>query len=356
MAKFEQKTIRDSLLGMVADHMLQGKIVCGITHQVGCEFVASLAAYREEGLRLYPEVYLLGPSSDDLLNLLSPGSPQIRLGAVPIEGSTTAVSRATAATSLKTCASLAIDGWAIFVRRETSSFEYGLFRPAAAPYSASAEETLTASDVPAVLFRNCAEHTVEIINSVGERLEISLTTATPSISSASGQIVTFSRVVCADLEEVAREQVVGYVSRILTESLRSSHGALLAVAPVGEVQLPEAFSDGVILAQPIPLARAALSAIRDQSGGAVSLLRSYEALLRGMIASDGVTILSTDGSIRAFRVFLHSPANRPTPQPAQTAGGARTRAFELLRGYVGSPLRAALFRSEDGRMEVVVTT
>lgn len=356
MGKFEQKTIRDPLLGMVTDHLQQGHISCGITCQVGCELVALLAAYREEDRRLYPEVYLFGGSADEFLNVLSPGAQRISLGSIQIE-EFSATSRKVAAHALKSCAALAIDGWAIFVCRAATAFDYGLFRPATEPYSGGAEETLLSSEVAAAIFRNCAEKTVEIINSAGSRLEISLTTATPAVSSSSTHIVEFAKAACIDVEPSSREQVVGYLTRVLTETLRLSHGALLAIVPAGEVRLPPGFADGIVLTEPIALAKATEEAIRLKSGEAVSLLRSYEALLRGMIMSDGVTILGTDCSIRAFRVFVAaSGPGKEGSEAVRPDGGARTRAFAVLRGHTGSKLRAALMRSEDGKTEIVVSS
>jgi hypothetical protein len=69
---FEQRTIREALLGMVANHLNGGAITCGLTQQVGCELVALLSAYREEERRLFPQVYLIGPSESDLLRALAP--------------------------------------------------------------------------------------------------------------------------------------------------------------------------------------------------------------------------------------------------------------------------------------------
>src|SRR5271170_4077254 len=43
---FEQTTIRGTLLSVVVDHLMKGKITCSHTHQVGCELVALLSAYR----------------------------------------------------------------------------------------------------------------------------------------------------------------------------------------------------------------------------------------------------------------------------------------------------------------------
>jgi hypothetical protein len=76
---FEQTTLRVPLLDLVVDHLMKGKITCPHTHQVGCELVALLSAYREEDRRLFPEVYLLAPDEGDLLPVLAPGSRRCRL-------------------------------------------------------------------------------------------------------------------------------------------------------------------------------------------------------------------------------------------------------------------------------------
>src|SRR5260370_25332201 len=110
---FEQKTIRDPLLGMVADHFGKGQINCGVTHQVGCELVALLSAYREEERRLFPQVYLFGPSEADLIRAIAPGIPVLMICGTEDEHG---FPRRTAVAALKTCASLAIDGWCVFIR------------------------------------------------------------------------------------------------------------------------------------------------------------------------------------------------------------------------------------------------
>lgn len=348
---FEQRTIRESLLGMVVAHLGKGHINCGVTHQVGCELVALLSAYREEDTRLFPEVYLLGPAEDDLLPALAPGTSVLPIGEEQVATDPQATARKVAVACLKICAALAIEGWCIYLRREVSRYTYGLFRPAAETYAAGAEATLPTSGLPAALLRNSAENTVEIINSAGERLEISLTTATPSKSATSGQIVAFAQVACAAVAEAQRERAMAYLGRLLTDHLRTSHGALLGVVPFHKKVDKGKFSDGVILTEPIPLIATMLTAAAERSASAAGLLRSQESLLRGMIASDGVTIFGTDGSIKAFRVFVHPPARRSGQ--GQVTGGARSRAFEVLRAYVPKILSGALFRSQDGRTEVV---
>ena len=211
-----------------------------------------------------------------------------------------------------------------------------------------------ASKLPVGLFRHSAENTVEIITGNGSRLEISLTTAMPSSQPMSGLVFEFATVACSEVPEEDREQATGYLARTLTDLLRVSHGALLAIAPSKKKLDKEKLSDGVILPEPIPLIQTMLGAIRGKAATEASKLRSEESLLRGMITTDGVTVFGTDGSIRAFRVFVRPDGNRGQGGPLGNAGGARSRAFAVLRGYVGKSLRAALFRSQDGRMEVAV--
>ena len=247
---FEQKTIRDSLLGIVADHLGKGEINWGLTQQVGCELVSLLSSYREEDRRLFPQVYLFGPSQAELIRALAPGIPVLAIGE---HEDAAGGPRRVAVAALKTCASLALDGWCVYIRRHDHTFSFGLFRPAAETYSAGPAVTLAASGLPAALLRHSAENTVEIINSVGGRLEISLTTAAPSQRAMSGQILEFSRAACSDVVEDARGQAVNYLGNVLTEFLRGSHGTLLAAAPCAKGLDPKKFSDGVLLREPIRL-------------------------------------------------------------------------------------------------------
>ena len=67
---------------------------------------------------------------------------------------------------------------------------------------------------------------------------------------------------------------------------------------------------------------------------------------------DGVTVFATDGTVRAYGCFLREPG---TGVPsAQVVGGARRRAYGVLRSHVGSELVAALYRSQDGAADCVV--
>jgi len=352
---FNQTTIRTHLLSVVVDHLMKGGITCAYTHQLGCELVALLSAYREEERHLFPEVYVIAATEGDPLRIIAPGVTPLSIGKIEIDKDFEAGAREAARAILKNCASLAIDGWAIYIHRDQDGFSYGLFYSSPQSYSVGAAAVLVNSSLPAVILRNSAENTVEIANSTGMRLEISLTTATPSNRSMSSQIMEFAQAACQDVPGDDREQASAYLNRLLTDFLRASHGALLAVAPITASLESEHFSGGVVFDVPVPLVTLMLSAVKEQSATAESMLRSHESLLRGMIMSDGITVLGADGSMRAFRVLVNIGGEKADKGKIK-AGGARTRAFDVLKRYLNEPFTAILFRSQDGRTNLEIKT
>ena len=81
----------------------------------------------------------------------------------------------------------------------------------------------------------------------------------------------------------------------------------------------------------------------------VSRLQAASELVSGFVHSDGITILTAGGKVLGYRGFIRSEAQSQTP-----TGGARTRAFTALTAMVGNELKAAFYRSQDGRMELKV--
>jgi len=68
-----------------------------------------------------------------------------------------------------------------------------------------------------------------------------------------------------------------------------------------------------------------------------------------MIASDGVVIFGTDGSLLGYRVFLRPTEDEKKSLPDR--GGGRRRTYALMKQRLGADLKAALFRSQDGDTE-----
>jgi hypothetical protein len=142
------------------------------------------------------------------------------------------------------------------------------------------------------------------------------------------------------------EAVWTFYRRVLLESLRQSHGSLLAVVRAG-APVPGELQDAQRLDAPIDVAGLVELTLAGDAGARVTL-QGVAGLLLGMLGSDGVTLVSSAGAVLGFNGFL-----RPAGQ-ARVPGGARQRAWLALRALVGTELVAALTRSQDGEAEVAV--
>lgn len=147
-----------------------------------------------------------------------------------------------------------------------------------------------------------------------------------------------------------RTKVEPYFVRLLLDTLQRCHGTLLgAHVPPGHGQAPEPLSDGVRLAAPLDLAAAHRAAVESDNAQALASLQALEALLAGMVASDGVVVFGTNGTVLGYRIFL-----RPTEEEKKglpDKGGGRRRTYALMQQRLGPLLKAALFRSQDGETE-----
>jgi hypothetical protein len=126
-------SIRESLQGALSDFVRSAGFSCIHLEALIREFVGLLAAYREEGILLFPEVFVFG--SNECLAALAPGSYQITLGSPALQGESAEV-------ILKNCATLAVHGWGVFVVKEEGALRYGLFRSMRHSLATAAEESM----------------------------------------------------------------------------------------------------------------------------------------------------------------------------------------------------------------------
>src|SRR5262249_13653102 len=133
------------------------------------ELVGRLAAYREEGSPLFPEVFVF--ESQDGLTALAPGVFQLIAGTAPLAADS-------AAEILKSCAPLATAGWAIFVVKDGEFIRYGLFRSARHSFATPAEESMQdlGKQAPVILIRNRGHMTVELSSTVEGCFTVALRT------------------------------------------------------------------------------------------------------------------------------------------------------------------------------------
>lgn len=340
----EAFSIRTILHGFLHEFVESSGFKCVDTENLIRDIVSLLASYREEDVPLFPDVYVLSNPND--LRTLAPSVGSLKLGQLsPDEG--------TAGKILKTAAGLADGGWAIYVaKRDEHCFEYGVFRSQRHSFATSAEEVMRdlGESSPVVVLRNRGHLTVEICNTKAESSTVSLTSATPSSSTFAKDVDELVQAASLDVKPENVDQFSAYLSRVLTGLLQKCHGALIAVLDNPGDQNRTRMRDGVWLHPELDLPKCHAEAIAVGTAETLADLQAVESLFAGMINSDGVVVLGTNGTIRAFRVFLTPTATEK--RKIEDKGGGRRRTFSLMKLRVQEGLlRAAFFRSQDGVTE-----
>jgi hypothetical protein len=338
------ETIRKGLIGTLTDFAHDA----GFQSQVNLivELVYKLAEYREEDVLFFPSVYLVKRADDsDTLSIIAPAAERIFLRSVDIADYG-------GGRILKDSAALADGGWSIYIDVSEPVVRYGLFRSEFLPISLSSADRMADPDSvsgSALLIRNCAQNSVELMASDGKRMEIGLTAARPSNVSVSEAFMKLAVEVTRSVAEPNRIAATKYIQRLITQICQRCHGTMIVVIPYGSSVVPDTFRDGVVLEEPVDLLGAFQQLSGETTAATLARLFAHESVLKGMIQSDGITVLSSDGRVLAFRVFV-----KPDDQERQALakidlrGGARSRAFELLKMRVGEAIACVFFRSQDG--------
>jgi hypothetical protein len=339
-------SIRHSLQGALQDFVRSAGFACVRTEELVRDLVCLLSSYREEDVPLHPVVYIV--DAPEVLTTIAPGAERLLLGRTGYEADA-------AGTILKRCAGLAVRGWSVFVVKVAPDIaEYGVFRSLRHSFSTSAEESMKdlSDSSPVLLIRNRGHLVAEVRNMGHHSYTVSFTSAPASASPLAEDISRFVRSLTIDLNADDRSSLGPYLERVLTEALQRCHGTLLAaVTPPDDDSVLRTLEDGVWIRPPINLAERHASARVRQDANALADLQAAEALLEGMVSSDGVVVFGTNGTMLAYRVFLQPTEEEKRRLPER--GGGRRRTFELMKSRVGSVLQAAFFRSQDGETDCV---
>ncbi len=337
-------SVRRHLQGDLMDFLDQSGFAATPTVGLIRDLACLLSSYREEDVPLFPDVFVVGSLS--VLSTLAPGTQRVPIG-------TNGINDETASRLLKRCAGLALRGWGVYVALVSPGkveVEFGLFRALKHSYATSAEESMKGLDgaAPVVLIRNRGRFVVELINSKNQTFTASFTSAQPAPSPLATHVHDF---VIAATSAIPQERIDifrPYLERLLVDLMQHCHGTLLAIhAPLLDGQpRPQELSDGVWLNPTIDLAAIHGAAASLGTAEALADLQAVEALLSGMVNSDGVVVLDTYGGLVAYSVFLKPNEKEKVNLPER--GGGRRRTYELMRMRLGADLRAAFFRSQDG--------
>lgn len=304
------------------------------------ELVVTLSRYREEGEPLFP-VAFLGEDLQEMLRVLD-GKDAVAIGTGPR-------TRETIQRALKQCAPLGQGRWwSLYVLLVPEGFAYGIFRTDPFPLVETPLERMRRAGDRALRMvgvLQLAENVIELRGMGGLYRHIFLSGARAEVTLPTVAMDELSLGLTADVKEPARGLTRDFYRRVLFEAMQASHGALVAVLPRGSEGSP-LFVDGVMLSEPIDMVARVMRYHESPGVEEAASVSSAAQLMRGMMATDGITVLRSDGFILGYNVFIRHPETF-IREPARV-GGARRRTYEVLCARVGRELTTAFFRSQDG--------
>jgi hypothetical protein len=318
---------------------------CSRTSQLIAGIVSQLAAYTEEGVPMRPSIFICN-SIDELIKRAGVGE------FVPLSETVSLVSAA--AVVLKSSAPLCSRNWQIYIERSENgdTCKYGVFCGSSDPSSLTIDEVLFDNSMekfPIVRIFQSTTNKVEVRTNAGERIEFRFNDDEDVTELKSQEhIVNLSQAIAVKCGPM-KENFVGFMERVLSTAIMNSHGTLIAVLP-SESKFPTKLQDMVVLNTPVRLYERFVRHIDEgKTAVSVSRLQAAAELVAGFISSDGITVFNDMGDVLGYRSFVRSDA---VTRPA--SGGARSRAFAVLKELVGVDLTAAFFRSQDGKTEIAV--
>ncbi len=307
-----------------------------------CYLCGALQRYEEEGQLLEPKV-LLTKSIDAFVKMV-PGCRHITIGDTKFDDRC-------GKKILKECATLARSGWHIFCEPNGNVIKFGVFSTRESPTSLDLQEVLeleeSGDEACSLLVEKV--HAKEIImrSSSGNSLKIAFSTS----QEASYDIAEIDQFVAVCTRALDDEKFTKFFYRLLARRLGGCHGTIL-VAVKSATNLAEVgLGDGILLSEEIEIQSSFAAYDKSDSADAVLELQRIEGLLLGFLDSDGVVIFSDAGGLRGYRAFFKPPEGAFADETVEIVGGARRRAYEGLKHFVGSGIEAVLFRSQDGVIE-----
>jgi hypothetical protein len=348
MATEKSVSFRSHLVSNTLDLIQNVGWHCARTSQLIAGIVSQLAAYTEEGVAMTPSVFICN-SIAQLVQLAGVGEYIPLSAEVPLESAGPKL--------LKAAAPLCSGNWRIYIERSANgeTCNYGVFSGTSDPSSLTIDEVALdeyTEAFPVVRISQSATNKVEVRTNAGDGIEFRFNDDTDVAEIKIHEHVRLLSLAISNSSGPLSNLFSGYIDRILSAAIKDCHGTLIAVVPSETIVLPEKLADSVALNPPLHLyERFKRHVDEGKTAASVSRLQAASELVSGFIGSDGITVFNGAGYVLGYRAFIHSDTGG---KPA--AGGARSRAFEAMKAFVGTDLTAAFFRSQDGRTDYVQAT
>jgi hypothetical protein len=338
-------SLKNTLQGEIVEFLDKEGMSCIHTQNGLLGLVNVIAQYKEEGKPLFPSVYITDNKKDIQESL--PGSELITIG----EGE---LSAKFILKSVKKCAPLAFGGWAIYILRSGVTSEYGLFRSGSSIISVPvASSLITNANLESNLFliRQVADKITEVRGTKGNSLVINFGIRSTSEISPLVEQEKLIQCILTKVPESIKDQCRIFLDRLLLYVLQNGHGNLSIVLD-SDTEFPELLQDGIRLAEKVSISDRIAAMVKSTSENDSLNILDINAklngvfnLVAGMLMSDGITVFDNTGGVIAYNVFIKHPEEAISEN---VDGGARSRTFEILKGYVSANFVGVYMQSQDG--------
>ena len=317
---------------------------------VVAEIVCLCADYREEGVSLFPDVFLT-ENMDRFLKSI-PLNNKIKLGI-------TTCDEVGMKNALKKTAPLSRGVWKMyFSPNEQGKSDFGVFHDSAMPTKVPFERILFENQDPKLDIENTEEsafgkyirirktnkNTVTVTTCLGEKAVVHFSNQSPqTIDDDENNVLQLCDMICSELDEDINQTCRSFLEPLLISAIRDSHGTLIVV--LNDHTMPSFFSDPTVLDPTIDIGETVKNTLGNKEY--LPQLSAISEIIRGMISCDGIVIFNTKAKVIAYNVFVRTSDAFSTAVP----GGARRRAFESLCSQDHEALKAVFFQSQDGDNE-----
>ena len=328
----ENITFRTQLIEAVTKFCQESRLafLTNTSHLV--ELIILLSRCQEEGVSLYPKVYLT--NDKHTLNSMLPDGESLKIGSgeANVYGLQSAI---------KKCAPLAINGWLIYIEESVNMLEYGVFKGSGNPISVLVDEVLMTKneEFSVVKAFQVAGDCVEIRANSGGFHYIFLNHRKEDSPPPLQFLDKLVDAITEKTREEDKEPTISFLNRLFYGALREAHGSIVAVT---NMETPPKFlsSDGVILEEPVDFSKLVCEFKKKYVGQ--SHLDSKGHLLKGMLNSDGIILFDNKARLLGYNCFVK------VSNKGNLIGGARKRAFFSVGEKIGHGISAVFMQSQDG--------
>lgn len=342
MKSIKPISLRPQLVSASVEFLGQEEMECLSTQEGLPDLISQLLYYKEEGKSLYPEIYIF--DDKELVGKVLTNSKFCVIG----NGDK---NKETMLKALKKCAPLTENGWAIYILREDTKFEYGVFRAGTSILSMSISEALIedgTDELKAISIHQIADKLIEVKGIKADTLLVSYDNQHSFKDSPTNNQLNFIKTIVEKVDPELKEQTTNFLKKLYLEILQTGHGTLACSIKSDRKTLPKKLEDGIELSDRISIPNIITEVLDKNDLQANFNLDGTFSLISGMMQSDGITVFTDAGEIAAYNVFIKHPDKI---KKMNTSGGARSRTFLALSDMIGRGIKSAYIQSQDGKIE-----